>query len=138
MAEAMFRNLLRRRGLNTAIEVDSAGTGGWHVGEPPHAETLQVLEDHSMSGQGRRARKLSGHEVDDWDYVLVMDQTNLDAVLALRPKVAQVHLLMDFHPNPPTDREVPDPYQTGRFEEVYRLLEPALVELLNHLTRADE
>lgn len=138
MAEAMFRELLHRRGQSAAFEVDSAGTGGWHAGEAPHAGTLKVLQNRSIPSEGLRARKLSAQELDDWDYVLVMDQANLHDVRALQPNVAHVHLLLDFHPNPPADREVPDPYQTGRFEEVYRLLEPALEGLLNHLTRADE
>lgn len=134
----MFRDLLHQRGLAGTIQVDSAGTGGWHVGEAPHPGTLHVLKARSIPSQGLRARQLSARELDDWDHVLVMDQTNLHHVRTREPKHARVHLLLDFHPHPPAHREVPDPYQTGRFEEVYQLIGPALEGFLNHLTGAGE
>ncbi|NMP22313.1 low molecular weight protein-tyrosine-phosphatase [Sulfobacillus harzensis] len=137
MAEAMFRHMIEKQGLQNHIQVDSAGTGGWHVGESPHLGTRDALDRRGIPREGLKARQLHGDELDQWDYILVMDQDNLTAVEALGPTRAHVSRILDFHPEAPV-QDVPDPYYNGRFDEVYELLEPALKGLLKHLQSAAE
>ena len=129
MAEAVLRHKVAEAGLSEIIHVDSAGTGDWHSGEPPHRGTRQTLEKRSISYQGMTARQITREDLEDYDYILTMDEDNLHGVRRLGPARGQVRPLMEFadHLNTLT---VPDPYYDGRFEEVYRLVDAACEGLL--------
>lgn len=129
MAEAILRALIQSEQLDDQIIVDSAATGAWHVGSLPHAGTRQQLSAHGISYQGLRARAVRHQDLTDCDLVLAMDRENLDDLLAINPK-APVHLMLEWYPGVAPNNEVPDPYSTGRFEEVFALLEPACRNLL--------
>lgn len=122
MAEAVFRDLVRREGLQKKIVVDSAGTGSWHVGEPPHQGTLKILKDKGISSDGITARQIVPEDGEKFHYILAMDRQNLrDLQKVIQAKKGvSVQLFLDL-----VDvayRDVPDPYFTGNFEEVYELV----------------
>ena len=120
MAEAVFLHLVRQAGLDDQIEVDSAGTADYHVGRPAHSGTLRVLEKNGIFYNGR-ARHLTRDDLRQFDYILAMDNDNLDDIQALGETDATVARLLDFAAEQPK-REVPDPYYNGRFEEIYPLV----------------
>ncbi len=139
MAEAIFRHLVAQRGLADRVHVDSAGTGAWHVGEPPHPRTQAVLRDRGISWHGQRARQVRPSDLQEFDYVLAMDQENLAYLERLarrgRPRGQVARLLDLVRPSPADGGDVPDPYYTGCYEEVYGLLRPALERLLNRIVQ---
>ena len=133
MAEAVFRHKVESVGLQDKIEADSAGTGSWHIGERPHSGTRRVLTDNDVEYR-HRARLLTAADLDRFDYVLTMDDANLRTVQALAGETEQklratIRPLLEYTPQSGV-REVPDPYYTGDFEEVYALVEQAADGLL--------
>ncbi|WP_322497148.1 low molecular weight protein-tyrosine-phosphatase [Chloroflexus sp.] len=133
MAEAIFRHLVEQAGLSDRFEIDSASTGGWHVGEPPHPGTQRVLARHNISTAGMRARQVRSADIDQFDYILVMDRENLADLGRFHPRARErAKLLLSFAPELEVD-EVPDPYYNGRFDEVYQLIEIACRNLLAYI-----
>lgn len=133
MAEAIFRHLVEQAGLSDRFEIDSAGTGSWHVGEPPHPGTQRVLARHNISTAGMRARQVRSADIDQFDYILVMDRENLADLGRFHPRARErAKLLLSFAPELGVD-EVPDPYYNGRFDEVYQLIETACRNLLAYI-----
>ncbi len=139
-AEGVFLALLRREGLLERIEVDSAGTGDWHVGEPPDPRTRRAAERRGYR-LSSRARQVQVEDLDRFDYVLAMDESNLRALRRMAPRGcrATIAKLLDFHPDPAMRGEdVPDPYYGGTagFDHVLDLCEAACEGLLAHLREA--
>lgn len=144
MAEAIFMDRVRRAGLEDKIGADSAGTGQWHLGEPAHRGTRSILRQRGIPYEGR-ARLISSDDLNRFDYVIAMDRHNLRDIQSLvqtemsfsvdssspesSPGKARVATLMSYAPELGHD-EVPDPYYTGRFEEVYALIDTATERLL--------
>lgn len=140
MAEAIFRHLVAERGLQDRIQIDSAGTGGWHIGEPPHPRTQAVLQARHISFDGQRARQVRPEDLHSFDYILAMDEENLADLQQMARRHGargQIARLLDFVYPDARDGEgdVPDPYYTGRYEEVYALLRPALERLLDQIVQ---
>lgn len=130
MAEAVFQHLVNEAGLSDQIVVDSAGTGGWHIGERAHSGTLRELARHNIPYEGR-ARQLAHADFENFDYILTMDYDNLETVQSRQPKDTQP-VIKPFleYANGVADKEVPDPYYTGGFDYVYKLIENASHGLL--------
>lgn len=137
MAEAVFRQMVWEAGLEKRIHIDSAGIGGWHEGEPPHRGTRKILETRGISHEGIRARQISREDLDRFDIIVAMDSSNLSALRRMADKTsADLYLLTDFIPE--TDRsDVPDPYYTGNFEEVYELVEAGCRGLLQMIRKRE-
>lgn len=132
MAEAILRHQITQAGLTRHIYVDSAGTGAYHVGEPPHQGTRRVLQTHGLSTP-HRARVISADDFTHFDYIVALDRDNLyDLRTRSNGITARLGLLLDYIPALGL-RDVPDPYYTGRFEEVYDLIEQACRALLNQI-----
>lgn len=133
MADAVFQQRVREAGLSEHIFVDSAGTGAWHIGKPPHSGTLKILEKYHVRGYHHRARQLQASDVLEFDYVLTMDKMNYEDVQRMFPhRTCKLMPLLHFAPHGGS-LEVPDPYYDGRFEEVYELVRGACEGLLAHL-----
>jgi protein-tyrosine phosphatase len=136
-----MRGLLREQGLEDAVEVDSAGTGDWHVGSPPDARAAAAARSRGIALEGA-ARAVARRDFDDFDLILAADRRNLRDLRALAPAGmrARIHLLREFDPasNGASDLDVPDPYYGGDegFERVLDLVEAACRGLLDAL-RAD-
>ncbi len=137
MAEAVFRHLVAEAGLSNRFEIDSAGTGGWHVGEPPHPGTQRILARHNIPTAGMRARQVRASDIDQYDYILVMDRENLADLSRFHPRARErAKLLLSFAPELGVD-EVPDPYYNGRFDDVYRMVEHACRNLLAYIRQKE-
>lgn len=133
MAEAVFQQRVREAGLSDQISTDSAGTGAWHLGNPPHPKTLQILEKYHVTGYQHLARQIQGSDVQEFDYILTMDHMNYKDVERMFPyRSSKLMPLLHFAPHLQA-REVPDPYYDGRYEEVYALVTEACRGLLDHL-----
>lgn len=135
MAEGVFAHLVKQAGLDGQIAVDSCGTGSWHVGERPHPGTQEVLRQHNIDYQ-HRARQLSRADFDSADYLIAMDSSNLNNLQRGHATEAEIGRLLDYA-NGVGERDVPDPYYTGNFETVYRLVEAGCRELLEHIRRKE-
>jgi protein-tyrosine phosphatase len=138
-AEAVCRALAARLAPELDLEIDSAGTHGYHVGHAPDARAQQVARARGVELSGLRARQLTRTDFDAFDLILVMDQDNLEFAIAMAPPARRerVRLLLDFAPGQAL-REVPDPYYGGTadFERVFDLAEQAARGLLEHLAAA--
>jgi protein-tyrosine phosphatase len=141
LAQGIFENVLRREGLEDEIFTDSAGTGRWHVGEPPDGRALSAASLRGLDISAQRARQIRPDDCDTFDYILTMDEENYRAVAALCRGSAMVRPFLDFATNSP-EGEVPDPYYGGSdgFERVLDLVEEASEGLLEdirerHLSR---
>ncbi len=133
MAEAVFRRHVAAAGLDERFFIDSAGTGSWHVGEPPHHGTLAVLARRGIDPGNQRARQIARSDFDRFDYIVAMDHENLAALQRLRRDTrAQVSLLLSHAPGLSV-REVPDPYYTGGFDQVFDLVDAGCRGLLAHI-----
>jgi protein-tyrosine phosphatase len=128
MAEAVFQHKVRAAGLEGKIEADSAGTGHWHVGNPPHQGTRAMLARNRIE-YAHQARLITEADLDTFDYVLTMDNQNLRDVQAIGVGKAVVRPFLDYAPGSAV-REVPDPYLVGGFEGVYDLVNGAAEGLL--------
>lgn len=139
-AEGVFLHLLAREGLEDRFVVDSAGTGGWHVGRPADRRMRAAAERRGITLPSR-ARQLDRHDLVAFDRILTMDDDNLSSVRALARELAvpaqQLALIepMTSHCQRLRAREVPDPYYGGDqgFEDVLDLLEDACGGLLDTL-----
>ncbi|MEK0313942.1 low molecular weight protein-tyrosine-phosphatase [Cohnella sp. 56] len=134
MAEAVFRERVARAGLSGAIEIDSAGTGDWHLGKPPHEGTRRILDAQGISYEGMLARGVRPEDGERFDLLVAMDESNVKAIReALGAKTrAEVVRFLSFVPDARLT-DVPDPYYTGDFEETYALISEASDRLLAHL-----
>ena len=135
-AEAVFRAVAAREAPELMIEVDSAGTAGYHVGEPPDLRTRQAASRRGYDMSSLRARIVEPRDFEDFDFILAMDRENLKVLNHRAPVQARdrVRLFLEFAPDAATT-EVPDPYYGGPngFEEVLDLVEAATQGLLQHL-----
>lgn len=138
MAEAVFTRMVEEAGLSQAIEIDSAGTGDWHIGQRPHRGTRLVLERHGIR-ECSRARQIAVEDLDEFDYIVAMDASNRRNIEALTagnwPHKSELALLLEFVPGW-EGREVPDPYFTDGFGEVYEMVQQSCAALLQHIRSA--
>ncbi len=133
MAEAILVHRVRALELEEAIEIDSAGTGDWHIGEPPHAGTLKILKTNGIE-HPMQARQIVASDLSEFDYLIVMDDKNERDVRALATGRAHIARLLDYLPAM-ENKNVPDPYFTGDFDAVYQMLDSACENLLREVRR---
>lgn len=137
LAENLFRHLAQEAGLGDQFEVDSAGTGGWHVGEAPDSRMVGVAAQNGLH-YGGTARQVNRRDFDDFDYLIAMDRDNramLNRLARRTEHQEKIHLMREFDPESPPDAEVPDPYYGGNdgFEKTYQIVERASRGLLEAL-----
>jgi protein-tyrosine phosphatase len=134
----VFRKLLQTHGLEEAIEIDSAGTHAYHLGEPPDERAQKTAMRRGIKLRDLRARRVEPEDFAYFDYVLAMDRDNLERLVSICPTgfAPKLKLFMDFAPHL-TTREVPDPYYGGDtgFEQVFDLVEAAAEGLLSDIRR---
>lgn len=116
-AEAVLRSTLPE------AAIDSAGTGDWHLGEPPHGPAQAAAAARGYDMSALRARQVGAADFAAFDHIIAMDRSNLRALEALRPAgdTTSVTLLLDHTEGP--EQEVPDPYLTGEYERALDLIE---------------
>ena len=129
MAEGVLQKMVDDAGLSDQIQVDSAGTGSWHIGERAHSGTRNILAKHGVSYNGRARRIRPDDYADDSNYVIAMDSSNLADLQAKDNKHPRMFRLLEFAGQ--TDLvDIPDPYYNGNFEQVYHLIEDGCEGLL--------
>jgi protein-tyrosine phosphatase len=134
MAEAVFRHLVKEEGLEKYIGIDSAGTGGWHEGEPAHQGTREVLKKHGILHDYLVARQIKPIDFEQFDYIVCMDEENLTVLRRMAPPGKQIYRLLDFA-SEAGEENVEDPYYTGRFLHVYELVQAGSKGLLAHIKK---
>ncbi|HSD74603.1 MAG TPA: low molecular weight protein-tyrosine-phosphatase [Steroidobacteraceae bacterium] len=135
-AEAVFRQLLARSPAALRVEVDSAGIGDWHIGEPPDERAQAAARRRGLDMSTLRARQIVHEDFALFDLILAMDRQNLTELRRRAPVQYRdrVRLFLEFAPELEA-HDVPDPYYGGEagFEEVLDLAEQAARGLLRHL-----
>ena len=139
LAEYVFRDQVSRAGLTGQFDIESSGTGSWHVGELADRRMSKTADVHGIVMKSHRASQFSSTDLSDFDVVLVMDENNLRDVRALdrtgrfRDKVK---LFREYDPDP-DDYQVPDPYYGGAsgFEHVFQIVERTSANLLSNLIK---
>lgn len=133
MAEAIFRHLVQQEGMEESFRIDSAGTGNWHIGNPPHQGTRSILDRYGISYEGLRARQIAANDFADFDYIIAMDASNVSNLRKLMSGTgAEVIRLLDLVPDI-QNKDVPDPYFTGDFDETYDLVSKGCRVLLEYI-----
>lgn len=126
LAEGIMQRKINEHGLDW--QVDSAGTGAWHIGELPDRRSIATARQRGIDLTCQRARQLKPHDLDRFDLILAMDSQNYRDILRLATTDAQrekVHLIMNFV-TPDRNQAVPDPYwDDNGFEKVFEMLEEA-------------
>ena len=137
LAEGVFLHLVRDAGLESSLDADSAGTGGWHAGEPPDPRSVEVARRHGIELRGP-ARQVQREDFDRFSLILAMDRDNQEELRRRRPAVAtrgRILLLREFDSEASQDLDVPDPYYGGPsgFDQVFDMVHRSCVGLLRHL-----
>lgn len=140
LGEGIFAALAKERGLADRFHVDSAGTAGYHSGEPPDSRSTAVAAAHGVHLAGY-ARQVTPRDMERFDVIVAMDRSNRRSLQRLRQRygrgrsgLAEIVMMRDYDPEA-RDGDVPDPYYGGPdgFERVYRILERACRGLLEEL-----
>lgn len=119
MAEYVLRHLVREAGLEGAVQVDSAATSRYQIGDTPHPGTQRVLADHRILCGNHRARQMTRADYDRYDLIIGMDEENRSDILWIvgrRDPQHKVRSLLDWTDHP---RAIADPWYTGDFETTY-------------------
>jgi len=129
LAHGIIEQMAKERGLDW--EIESAGTGNWHVGEPPDRRSVRVAKNHGIDISNQICRLFRVSDFDYYDRVFVMDKSNLSDILAKarnNEDEKKVSLLLG-------DKIVPDPYYDDtQFEPVFEMIEEGCREIIKQLT----
>jgi len=136
-AEGVLRHKVRAAGLTHLVEIDSAGTHGYHIGDPPDPRAIRQAAARGYDLRDQRARRLRHEDFADFDLILAMDRGHLDLMdgMAPRDSAAEVKLFLDYAPEANGSREVPDPYYGGLedYDHALDLIEAGVERLLDAL-----
>jgi protein-tyrosine phosphatase len=137
-AQGVFESLLAEAGLAEWVVVDSAGTHAYHVGEQPDTRAARAAARRGIDLTPQRARRVEGGDFERFDYLLAMDSSNLEDLLAICPQQhrSKVRLFLEFA-GPDARHDVPDPYYGGTqgFERVLDLVEEGALGLIEDIRR---
>lgn len=140
LAHAVMLKLIADQGMSKMISVDSCGTGGWHVGEPAHRGSREVAKKNGIDLSFHVARKFSVRDFEQFAWIVAMDRQNkADLEELRRGQSARIVLLREyeFRPGKESSLDVPDPYYTGGFDEVFAIVDRCCRNFLNTIL-ADE
>ncbi len=137
-AEGVFRKMVEDQQLSSFIEIDSAGTHAYHVGEAPDSRAQATAKSRDIDLSMLRGRRFVPDDFNEFDYVLAMDEANFRDMQSQDPgeSKARLSLFLDFATRH-NETEVPDPYYGGNqgFERVFTMIEDAAEGLLKHIRR---
>ena len=129
LAHGIMEHLAQQKGLSW--EIDSAGTGGWHVGQPPDSRSISIAKKYGLDISLQSCRKFDVRDFEKFDQILVMDYNNMQDVRALARNEAEQNKISLFL----KDTIVPDPYHDDdQFDPVYQMIEKRCKEFLDEYT----
>lgn len=126
LAEGILKEFIKKENLNWTV--DSAGTGAWHVGNPPDKRSIEVAKKHGIDISNQRARKIRASDFEEFDIIFAMDISNYNDLqrFAIDEEERQKIRLILNESNPNKNHSVPDPYwDDNGFENVYEILNRA-------------
>jgi len=135
LAEGILQEKLKSNGHD--IIVDSAGTGGWHVGQSPDNRSVAIARKYGIDISRQKARQFSVSDFQDFDIIYAMDGSNLSDIISMastKEDIGKVKLILN-EIKPGLNTPVPDPYYGGNdgFENVYQLLNEACEIITNKI-----
>ncbi len=137
-AEGVFRDRVMKAGWLNRFLIDSAGTGGWHIGNGPDPRSVATAKARGVDIAGLRARQLHINDYQNFQHLIALDETHFDHMMYLKPQgaSAQISLLMQHEPTQKW-RDVPDPYYGGQkdFDLAYDLIAQGVDGLLAALMK---
>ena len=137
-AEGVFRDRVLKAGRQEKFLIDSAGTGGWHIGNPPDPRSAATSCARGVDISALRARQLHINDFEKFQYLIALDGTHFDFMMKMKPasSPAQISLLM-HHESSRRWHDVPDPYYGGQkdFDLAYDLIEAGVEGLLANLNK---
>jgi protein-tyrosine phosphatase len=138
LAEAIFKNKIRSRGLDALIEADSCGTSNYHIGGSPDPRTIDNAVKNGITIE-HSGRQLCDADLKNFDFILAMDKSNYQNILRLPESKSVAHkvqLMRDFDPQH-KGGEVPDPYHGGEkgFQEVFDILDRSMDSFIDHIEK---
>ena len=118
MAEFVMKDLVKKAGLEHEFLIESAGTSREEVGNPVYPEVRKILWDLGISTEGKYATQLRKRDYDEYDYLVVMEQWNIQNMIRIigQDLEGKIYRLLDFTNNP---RDIEDPWYTRNFDKVY-------------------
>ena len=136
-AEGVFTHFVIEENLQERFHIDSAGTHGYHVGNPPDARSAATAKERGYDLSSLRSRKVTYEDLEEFDYILAMDRDNYHGLVMMASSDEQkgkIQLFLEYATEADTD-EVPDPYYGGAqgFEHVLDLIESASKGFLEHV-----
>jgi len=134
-AEVMLRDRLAAAGLSALVEVDSAGTADYHIGEPPSDPAVRAGAGRGYDLTALRARQITPADFHDFDLILAMDHGHLGRLAALQPAGSKAEVRLFLALSPEAGVEVPDPYygDDSDYQAMFDLLEAAMPAWVIHL-----
>lgn len=132
MAEFVFKDLVKKRGLEAQFEIASAATSTEELGEPVHHGTARILRREGIDYHGHRARQITKREYGDWDFLIGMDDRNVRNMRRIwsDDPSGKVFKLMEFAGS---SADVADPWYTGNFDVTYENVMDGCIGLLSYL-----
>jgi protein-tyrosine phosphatase len=139
LAEGIFKDLVKKKGLSNKILIDSAGTGNYHIGADPDHRSIKVAKKYEIE-LDHKARQFVRRDFDDFDYIIAMDNSNYNNIRRLKQEDhlhGKVFLMRDYDLERGDTTDVPDPYFGGMdgFENVYQMLLRSCKELLDQIIK---
>ncbi len=134
LAHGIFQHLVNQNNLANKFQIDSCGTGDWHVGNPPDPRSIQTAALYNIDLTTQRARQFDpSTDIQRYQWIIPMDAANKRDLIKLGTPKPQLHLMRSFDPTLKTPQDIPDPYYGGDhgFEKVYQMLTIACQGLLN-------
>jgi protein-tyrosine phosphatase len=130
-AEGAFRLQMKKNNAENLFEIDSAGTHAYHIGSSPDSRSQIAASKHKVDLSNQRGRQVHGSDFIYYDFIFAMDEANLSDLQLICPPEYQhkLALMLDNIPNN-SQKNVPDPYFEGRFDEVFEMLNRASRHLL--------
>jgi len=126
MAEGLFKDRIKQLNLEKHIQVASRATSSWEIGNPPHQGTVKLLKSLSIDTKNMVAKKINAKDFIDYDYIIGMDESNVDDLIRLSPKLGhKVYLYLSVLEDLKI-KSIPDPYYTHDFNETYTLINQAI------------
>lgn len=136
LAQGIFESKIQKLGLASQFDADSAGTSGWHEGEPPHRGSIRVAQKYGIDISRQRSRPVHPKDAEIFDYIIAMDDSNRQSLLTeFRFPREKIYLMRDFSKSGKKGLAVPDPWGMAddAFERVYAILDEAIDGLIDAL-----